>query len=171
MSRLPTTLCLITLVAGCASASNAGGGGGSPMIGQPAPDLSATDVASGAKFDLRTLRGKVVIVDFWASWCQPCRTSLPHHDALARRHGAELVAISVDDTADLARRFLQEVPLQGRVLWDEGKTAMSAAGVKAMPTALLLDRSGVIRGVFEGWDDTTAKREEAQLLSLLKGGP
>ena len=94
----------VLLLAGAVPAMRALGAETSPQVGQRAPALVVTQL-DGRVFDLAALRGKVVIVNFWASWCSPCRAEMPQLDAFYRRHhaqGLELLGLSVDDEQDRA---------------------------------------------------------------------
>ena len=135
--------------------------------------LSAPDLAGG-EIDVGAQRGHVRIVDFWATWCEPCKEALPALDALARDlapRGLAVYAVSIDaDRAQLAR-FLAERPIAVTVLWDEGAVRVSGFHVKYMPITLLVDRAGVIRHVHQGWEPAQAELQRRQVEALLAEGP
>ena len=142
--------------------------GGLPAAGPLAP-ASLTD-RSGRPFALESLKGQVVLVDFWASWCGPCRRSLPALDALQKKYadkGFKAVGINLDDDADAMDGFLAKVPVGFTVLRDAGGKSAEAFGVLAMPTAFLLDREGRVVARFEGGEH--AQAEEEALVKLLAG--
>ena len=140
--------------------------------GSAAPAVSALPLgASAPAIDLPALRGKVVYVDFWASWCVPCRLSMPLLDALHRKHGARgftVVGVNKDAALADAQRFLKRVPV-GFLLAQDGEDVLAKAfDVKAMPSGYLIDRRGVVPRVPRGSTSETAAalgREVEQLLA------
>jgi thiol-disulfide isomerase/thioredoxin len=120
---------------------------------------------------LEGTRGKVAYVDFWASWCVPCRLSMPVLDGLYRKHGARgfaVVGINKDVSAADAKRFLDKVPVTFTWVPDAGDAAAKAFDVKAMPSGYLIDRRGVVRYVHRGFTAETAAALERQVEELLK---
>jgi len=141
-----------------------------PGAGQPAPAIHATDL-DGHPFSLEALKGRVVLLDFWASWCGPCRKSLPEFDRLQSKYGGrglQVVGMSLDETQEAVTDFLVNVPVHFTILQDPFGTTGQAFGVVAMPTTFLLDREGRIAARFEGGDHLEA--EEAAVATLLAGG-
>lgn len=131
-----------------------------PRLGQPQQSVS-----------LQSLKGRVVYVDFWASWCVPCRLSMPTLDALHRKHGARglsVVGINKDSTLADAQRFLKRVPVGFDLAQDEGDAAARAFDVKAMPSGYLIDRKGVVRKVHRGFTAETAAALEREIEELLR---
>lgn len=137
--------------------------------GDRAPDFDKATLRSG-HLKLSTLRGKVVLVDFWASWCEPCKRELPVLGRIApklRAQGIEIVTINIDDDTSKAEGFLKEKAINGlTVVRDGDKTIVSAYEPPKMPTSFVVDRSGVIRAVNAGFDDGDESKLEKQLLSL-----
>ncbi len=113
---------------------------------------------------LDSLRGKVVMVDFWASWCEPCRKSFPWMSTLQQRYGPRgfaIVAINLDKSRDAADQFLAEFPAPFLVAFDPvGKTA-EAYKVKAMPSGCVIGRDGKILETHAGFDAKRAAAIEA----------
>lgn len=140
--------------------------------GAPAPDLSIPRLAEPSQsLAFASLRGRVVYVDFWASWCVPCRLSMPVLDALYRRNrerGFEVVGINKDVSGADAERFLKRVNVSFTLLHDARDAAARAFDVKAMPSGYLLDRKGVVRRVHRGFNDETARTLEREIEDLLK---
>ena len=139
--------------------------------GEPAPPLSGQRL-DASRFGIapEALRGQVVYVDFWASWCVPCRQSMPALDALYRKHGSAgftVVGVSKDVTEADARRFLQRVAVGFPLVLDEGDKLARAFNVKAMPSGYLVDRNGIVRHVHRGFTDETPARLDAEIVSLL----
>jgi len=120
--------------------------------GQPAPPLDAPAMRGGA-VSLARLRGRVVVVDFWASWCEPCRRAIPTLDALARRHGARgltVVGVSVDDDAANAARFARELRPSFPLVHDASHQIAERWAPPAMPTTYVVGRDGVVTAVLTG---------------------
>ena len=120
---------------------------------------------------LDTLQGKVVLVDFWASWCGPCLQSFPWMNGLHAEHaddGLVIVAVNLDQDRALAEAFLKKVPAQFRVEYDqEGKLARQF-GVEAMPTSFLIGRDGTVRARHAGFRAKQREGREQEIVRLLK---
>ena len=119
---------------------------------------------------LESLRGKTVLVDFWASWCGPCRQSFPWMNDLEKRYGDKglaIVAVNLDKDREFANSFLAEVPAEFTVVFDpSGKTAESYK-VKAMPTTFLISPDGKLLATHTGFDTKHASEFEAQIAEAL----
>jgi thiol-disulfide isomerase/thioredoxin len=118
-------------------------------------------------------RGKVLLVDFWASWCSPCKKSFPALESLHQRYKAQglvVIGVSVDEDAAAMARFLAQRQVSFPAVRDQGQKFVKAVGISAMPTSLIVDRSGTIRYInagFNGSASETAIRQ--QIEQLLKG--
>lgn len=137
---------------------------------QPAPPLALAD-AQGKTLDLASLRGKVVYVDFWASWCVPCRKSFPFMNGLVAAHakdGLAVVAVNVDAEAKDAAAFLARYPAQFTVLYGGDGAVPQAWGVVGMPSSFLIDRQGVVRAAHVGFHDESPAAYGAEIETLLK---
>ena len=111
---------------------------------RPAPPLSLTDI-DGKTWHLTALQGRAVLLNFWATWCDPCREEMPSLEALAKRHRADpLVVLTVNyqETEPGIRRFLERVPLALPVLLDRDGSATKAWTPRVFPTTVMIDRSG-----------------------------
>jgi thiol-disulfide isomerase/thioredoxin len=158
---LPTVLCSLALVASSARAE--------VKAGDRAADFDK-QLAGGGHLKLSSLRGKVVLVDFWASWCEPCKKELPLLDKLAtklRARGIEIVTVNIDDDASKADSFLNDKGIRGlTVVRDDDKKIVGAWEPPKMPSSFIVDRGGVVRAVNAGFEDGDERKIEQQLLSL-----
>ena len=138
-------------------------------IGDSAPAFDLA-MADGRPVSLASLRGNVVYVDFWASWCVPCKRSFPWMNALHDRHRGEgfaIVAINVDKRRPDAERFLRDVPATFPVVFDAAGATPAAFDVKGMPSSYLIDRNGIVVAVEEGFHDEHVAALEARIRALL----
>lgn len=121
--------------------------------GAPAPELAAPQL-DGARFDLAAQRGKLVLVDFWASWCEPCRRELPALEALHREHAAAglvVVGVSLDEELADAEAFARDqVKLSFPLVYDADRSLAGRWSPPKMPTVFLIERDGTIARVFAG---------------------
>lgn len=140
------------------------------QVGDTLPTFAQPGLGHGKMLRSDYFHGKVLYLDFWASWCGPCRVSLPAMDALYREfnaEGFEVVAVNVDKITADASRFLEQHPVSYYVVTDDG-TLPRRFGVKGMPTAYLIDRKGKVRRVHEGFrpgDDERLRKQIRQLLN------
>lgn len=118
------------------------------------------------------LKGKVVLVDFWASWCTPCKASFPVMDELQKKYGTNglvVIAVSVDEKKSAMDKYLSKTPVSFTTLHDSAQKLVAAADVATMPTSFLVDRTGKIRFVHTGFEGDKTKAEYVrQIDSLLK---
>ena len=120
---------------------------------------------------LESLQGKVVLVDFWASWCGPCLQSFPWMNDLHAKHavdGLVILAVNVDQDRALADAFLKKLPPQFRIEYDDQGTLAQAFGVAAMPTSFLIGRDGKIHARHAGFRDKQRAGREQEIVQLLK---
>ena len=159
-------LCVFALVRVPAHALQAGSA--LPDAALPRLDAPAASIA------LRALRGKVVYVDFWASWCAPCRESMPALDALFRREherGFTVIGVNKDVSAGDAERFLRRTPVSFPLVTDANDALARALDVSAMPSGYLVDRRGVVRYVHRGFTEATGADIAAEVQALLRERP
>jgi thiol-disulfide isomerase/thioredoxin len=137
--------------------------------GQPAPAF-ALPTAKGDVVALDKLRGKVVYVDFWASWCGPCRRSFPWMNEMQQKYGPRgfaVVAINVDKKRSDAERFLVQNPASFTVVYDEAGSTPTAYGVKGMPSSYLIDARGNVTFVERGFLDENKAELENRVAALV----
>lgn len=123
--------------------------------GDRAPNIGLEDLA-GNDVDLQDLRGKVVLVDFWASWCEPCKEELPFLNRLYRSKRADglvVIGVSVDRRLRNVRNFLRDTPVSFPVVHDADQDVADRYSPPTMPTSFLIDRRGVIRFIHRGFRD------------------
>jgi thiol-disulfide isomerase/thioredoxin len=157
-------LVFITVMAFGAPRWMGGFGMPSPLVGRAAPDLTLAIVAgdgAGDRVTLSALRGHVVMLDFWASWCPPCRESIPLVGRVAARHAsAGLVSFAVNVETDRTAAGVAEahraLGVMVPTLFDVAGQAQTAFEVSALPTLVLVDRDGVVRAVETGVPDEAA---------------
>jgi thiol-disulfide isomerase/thioredoxin len=140
--------------------------------GQAAPEIALEDL-TGKPMKLSDLRGKVVLVDFWASWCAPCRESLPVLETLAKTYrdaGLVVVGINIDKTPELAREFLtkNKLKLSFPVLHDKKHEVAASYAPPTMPSSYLIDRKGRVLSVHAGFRKSDAEKLESELNAVLR---
>jgi thiol-disulfide isomerase/thioredoxin len=162
-----TWLCRLFMVAALAwTASQAIGG---IKVGDSFPDLASFKL-EGKLPD--NLKGKLVLVDFWASWCEPCKASFPVMEELHKQYGAlglVIIAVNVDeDKSDMAV-FLKKNPVTFTVVRDGAQTLVNKAGIGTMPSSFLIDGAGKVRAAHSGFKgEETKKKYQQEIESLLK---
>jgi thiol-disulfide isomerase/thioredoxin len=162
--RLPA-LAVTLLVCALAAAAPAR----AVRMGDTAPAFELAQ-ADGEPVALAKLRGSVVYVDFWASWCAPCKRSFPWMNALYDRHRGEglvIVGVNVDKRRPDAERFLRDVPATFPIVFDAAGATPAAFDVKGMPSSYLVDRQGVVVAVEEGFHVERTEELEARIRALL----
>jgi thiol-disulfide isomerase/thioredoxin len=163
-------LMLVSACGGAARPAESLPSDGASVVGQPAPESEFTVLRGTGTMSLSSLRGKVVLLDFWASWCAPCQEELPLLDDMAVRlkdKGIEVVGLSIDESQADAEQFLTRKSAWSLTLGHdpEQKTADHFKPPK-MPTSYVIDRKGVVRQVNAGFERADMKKIEAQLLEL-----
>lgn len=140
-----------------------------PAVGSAAPDF-ALKSGSGRNIRLSELRGQVVLINFWASWCGPCRQELPLLEKLQQRYrsaGFTLLAISIDDSRRNADAMLGKLGVKLAPLYDTEKRAAKRYDVDTMPATLIVDRDGRVRYVHRGYRSGYEAKYDQQVRELL----
>lgn len=123
----------------------------SPAVGSPALDFQLTAL-DGKQYQLSDLKGKVVLINFWATWCQPCREEMPLIQSTADRFSSDLIVLGVNDDEDreTVTQFVQEIGLKFPVLLDPGEKVTTLYQIRGFPTTFVLDRDGIVRAMHIG---------------------
>ncbi|MEP7246346.1 MAG: TlpA disulfide reductase family protein [Gammaproteobacteria bacterium] len=132
--------------------------------------LGPASAHADTPLDLAAYKGKVVYLDFWASWCQPCRESFPWMDAEQRAHlerGLVVVAVNLDQERDLAERFLQQMNPHFRIVYDPKGTLAERFKVSGMPSSFVIDRHGEVRFKHQGFREERKAQLDTELSTLL----
>ena len=142
---------------------------GGLKVGEAFPDLAAQKLDGTLPADLK---GKVVMIDFWASWCGPCRQSFPAMNELQEKYGAQglvIIAVNVDeDKADMDQ-FLKTHPASFTIVRDARQQLVDKVSIKTMPSSFILNREGKVVATHSGFDgDATKKAYEKEIAALLK---
>jgi len=173
-----STFLIAGLIAGVLIAARTNAAGNAGSTGSPVPAIPASTPAppvewrtrDGSLVRLADTKGKVVLVDFWASWCPPCKESFPALDRIDhdfRSRGVDVIAVNVDERRKDADTFLAAHPHQLLVVFDaQGKSA-KAFKVRGMPTSFVIDRQGEIRYTHQGYSKSVDADYRHELETLL----
>jgi cytochrome c biogenesis protein CcmG, thiol:disulfide interchange protein DsbE len=165
VQRLRASLCLALFLGLAAPAASA------LAVGDPVPDFRLPGLLAKGELSKRHLLGRVIYLDFWASWCGPCRKSMPVLDGLYRElgdRGFAVVAINMDSDLSEAHRFLQRYPVSYPLLKDNNDAAMHLFKVSGLPSGFLLDRDGRIRLLHRGFREGDEDKLRREVLDLLE---
>jgi thiol-disulfide isomerase/thioredoxin len=139
----------------------------SPLVGLPAPDFLlpyASAAEQGKSQRLSDLQGQAVLLDFWASWCKPCRAQSPVLDSLGKAFAGKLrvLGVGTSDDRENITRYLSRAPLGYASVFDDQEVASSLYRVQSLPTLVVLGKDGTVRAVATGFTD------EAELTQIVK---
>ena len=138
--------------------------------GQAPAAMVLADI-DGREVDLASLRGEVVLVNFWATWCEPCRKEMPSLQRLQQNLGGKgfrVVAVNIGEGAPRIRQFLERTPVSFTMLRDADSEVMKAWRVRMLPASFLVDRKGMLRYQIVGEADYEDPAQQAPILELLK---
>lgn len=153
--------CLLLVGAVGLSASN-------KLVGQQAPDFTLRS-DEGDNKKLSELRGKVVMLNFWATWCGPCRQEIPKLTELKTLHEEydfELLGINIDEDPNKALRLAKKLSVNFPILFDQAKQVSKTYSIDAMPMTILIDRDGKVRYVHRGYKDNYVGLYQEQIQKL-----
>jgi peroxiredoxin len=154
--------------------SKTGGDAQHPLIGNPAPELSGkTENHSKSSISLKGMKGKVVIVDFWATFCEPCKKSFPKLQDLYVKYkasGLEILGVSEDeaDERGTINAFMDTHGAKFPTLWDEGKKFAGEWKPPNMPSSFVIDKQGVVRFAHLGYHDGEEVELEKEIKELME---
>ncbi len=172
MIRASLALFLFASVAcsGARLGSSSGAGEEHALLGVQAPSFDLPAQSGGERASLGAAAGKVVIVDFWATWCKPCRESFPFYQRLADTHAGSLVVIgiSVDEEPSGIGQFAKETGAKFALAWDEDQSLSKRYAPPAMPTSYIIDQNGIVRHVHGGFRAGDDEIIQSKVASLLK---
>jgi peroxiredoxin len=165
-SRFSFAQCITLLVVSglCAAASHA------ELTESPAPDFTLKSNA-GENLKLSEFRGDVVMINFWASWCGPCRQEMPLLDELYNNYkplGFTILGVNVEEDSDKAKAVLKDIPVNFPVLFDTQNTVSRLYNVVAMPSTVLVDREGKVRYLHKGYKPGYEQQYQEQIRSLIR---
>jgi thiol-disulfide isomerase/thioredoxin len=162
-------LIVLALAAGCSAGllpSTATAAG--VKTGDPFPDLASFQLEGKLP---EPLKDKVVMIDFWASWCEPCKASFPAMEALQKKYGPQglvVIAVNVDEKKSDMEDFLKKNPASFAVVRDAKQKLVEKASIATMPSSFLIDRAGKVRFIHTGFrGEETKKKYEQEIETLL----
>ena len=139
-------------------------------VSGPAPDFTLKS-QDGSNIKLSELRGQVVMVNFWASWCGPCRQEMPLLEQLYQRYqpmGFTLLGVNVEEDSAAANKILKEIPVSFPILYDNKNSVSEHYQVRAMPSTFLIDRDGNIRYLHKGYQPGYEEDYQQQIRELVR---
>jgi len=144
-----------------------------PLLGAAAPSFELEAADGKHKVSLSEHAGKVVVVDFWATWCAPCKQSFPAYQRLAQKFGSKLtvIGISVDEDPAGIPQFAKETGAKFPLAWDDGQITSKSYRPSTMPTSFVIDQSGIVRFSHSGFHPGDERAIESEIESLLKSFP
>lgn len=137
---------------------------------QAAPDFTLKSMAGG-NFNLAEQRGNIIIINFWASWCGPCRIEMPVLQELHNKYqdlGVAVWGVNVEQENQAGRDYIAEIGVDFPVFFDASNTVSAAYQVEAMPTTVIVDRHGKVRHVFRGYKKGYEKKYAKAIKQLIR---
>lgn len=150
----------------CALLTGGSAGATESLLNRPAPVFALPDL-QGTRVDLAKDRGKVVLLNFWATWCGPCRLEMPRFVTWQRQYGPrglQVIGVSIDDTPAPVKPFVEKMHLNYPVVMGSAELGERYGGVLGVPITFLIDRHGIIRARFAGEERLDAMQREVERL-------
>lgn len=170
--RIREAACAAMLLAAfCGGSSGHAIAASDETANHPAPVFSRVEL-HGKKIDLADYRGKVILLNFWATWCAPCRVELPRFSSWQtsyEKQGLQVLAVSMDDNEALTRGVVQKLRLSFPVMMGDAKLGDLYGGIFGFPVTFLIDRKGIIRQRIEGEADLDKTESRVKALLLEPG--
>ncbi len=169
MRKVVLILVVIAVVVGLyelARHQSARNGGPAGAIGSVAAPFSLVDL-NGKPLDLAAYKGKVVLLDFWATWCVPCQSEIPHFVEFQNNYAAQgfqVIGVSMDDGPDPVRAFYQQYKMNYPVAMGSTQLAQSYGGILGLPVTFLIDRDGKIAANYRGQTETSVIQQRLEAL-------
>jgi len=157
--RLSLLAVVVSLLVGCKPRPSI-----NPSSHPMAPEFALTDI-NGQRLDLASYRGEVVLLDFWATWCAPCKTEIPHFIDMQNKYGSQglqVIGLSMDDSVGPVKKFYAEEKINYPVAVADDKLAEAYGGVLGLPIAFLIDRDGRIIAKHTGETEAAVFEKEIE---------
>lgn len=139
-------------------------------IGDTAPDFTLKN-QQGTNLNLAEQRGEIILINFWASWCGPCRKEMPVLQKLQDKYqdlGVQVWGVNVEQENQAGKDFLADLDLSFSIFFDQTNSLSKTYQVEAMPTTVMIDRNGKVRFVFQGYQDGYEKKYAAAIKQLIR---
>jgi cytochrome c biogenesis protein CcmG/thiol:disulfide interchange protein DsbE len=164
------------LSAGCGGARGVGSGGSSSsgdqhaLVGVHAPSFSRPPAVGATALSTDNAKGKVLVLDFWATYCKPCEKEFPKLQALADKHGGSMLVygLAEDESSEGIAAFVKKTGVRFPIGWDEGNTISQRYKLEKMPTSYIVDKKGMIRFVHGGYTEGEEEEIARQVEDLLR---
>jgi len=170
--RLARSVALLSFCISCSATGGrpAGGADAHGLVGVHAPAFSRPAVSGATNLSIESAKGKVLIVDFWATYCVPCAKEFPRLQALADKHAGALVVygISEDDATDGIGAFVKKTGVRFPIGWDEKNVISQRYKLDKMPTSFIVDKKGIVRFVHGGYADGEEEQIAREVEQLMR---
>lgn len=146
-----------------------------PKVGEPLREIAEPYLAGIGPRSLAEAEGQVVVLEFWATYCEPCKRSFPAYEELHRQPGVAVIAVSLDEreagAEESIKAFADQAGATFGILWDADQSSLDTYGLRKMPTAFIIDQRGVLRHIHGGYEAATAAAIERDVAALLAEAP
>lgn len=171
-TKAMTVTITIAALASALTISLTGARAEAKTVGKPFPAMTLPKLNGKGSMKTTANKGKVVIYDFWASWCEPCKVELPALNELQKKYkskGLVVVGVNMDEKTEDAKAFLKEHPVEMTLVHDGAKKALATKlEVEKMPTSFIVDKKGIIALRHEAFKAGDEEKIEAEVVKLLK---